>query len=95
MIMKIHEVNGEIIVALCDDKLLGKKLGTFKVGRFYNGKKTSAEEVLATLKSATIINAIGKETVEFLIQNNFIDRNSITYIENEPHAQMVKVWTNQ
>jgi len=99
MLLKVHEIKQkgftEIVVALCDEKLLGKKIGGnfFINPRFYRGKKTSEEQVLQALSNASIINAVGEDSVNFLIKHDIIKTEHVKKIKNVPHAQIIFLHT--
>lgn len=95
MILKEHKTpDGRLVVALCDDDLLGKKFEEGKLcldlsGDFYKGEEKEENEVLDSLKDACAINAVGKKAVDFLIKNNFVDKEKVIYVLGIPHAQCV------
>ena len=86
---------GERIVVICDSELIGKK---FKQGRlelevkesFYRGEETSVDECLAALREATIGNLVGS-IVEHAIRAGILERSNVVYIQNVPHAQLVRL----
>ncbi len=88
----VFKIPGEVMVSVCDIDILGKSLGSsgFEVKKdFYGGKKCSGDELREILKQATIINAVGTKTVDFLIKEKIIDKDRIIIIDGVPHAQVV------
>ncbi len=91
MIVSIKLEDGEKIVTLCDEDLLGKKLNEYFYinPRFYSGEKVNEEEAKKMLKGATIINAVGKKSVELCIKEGYVDEKDVMLIEGIPHVMMV------
>ncbi|MEM2899439.1 MAG: DUF424 family protein [Thermoplasmata archaeon] len=90
--VKIHSAQGMTIVAACDIELLGKKLVekeiVLEVHRgFYEGVYVDEEGFIRHLALGMCGNLVGKYTVEAAIKANYVDKNSILYIEGVPHAQ--------
>ena len=96
IVVKIHECGRGRIVALCDEELIGKK---FSEGRlvldlnsgFYKGEALPKEKIIALLKTAYIINAVGNESVELILKNNYVEKGSIIKIKGIPHAQCLVI----
>jgi hypothetical protein len=97
MICKLHKtLEGQIIIALCDSELLGKKFTQDELqldltSDFYKGEKKTEQETLNLIKEAYIINAVGKTCIEFLLKNKLIEQQNIITIAGIPHAQCVIV----
>ncbi len=92
--LKIYRQGREVLVAACDDHLLGK---TFREGElrlhvkreFYDGSPVTREEFVAHLRMATIGNFVGEETIAAALEEGFIEETGIVRISGVPHAQMV------
>jgi uncharacterized protein len=89
----IYSQSSDSILAIADLELLGK---TFEEGElilsvsdFYRGQKCDHKKIVDLLKSATIINAVGKDIIGLLEKENMVNKNSILRIEGVPHAQVV------
>lgn len=97
MLLKIEEIHQgsfkEIVVRLCDKDLLGKNLGDdfFVNPRFYKGQKASEKRCAEAVECASMVNAIGKESVDFLLKKGFITKENVTLIGGVPHAQIFVV----
>jgi len=98
MYMKIHEVDMrnhvEIIVALCDKELVGKKLSDGELRlhvnpRFYKGEIVDEQAIEEAFKSATIANIVGEKSISLAMKKGLILKNNIIKVEGIPHAQMV------
>jgi hypothetical protein len=91
---KCHSAKGNFIVAICDEKLLGKTIGKeFEVKveeRFYKGELIDYSKAEDLMKKADICNLLGKEIVEFAIKKKFIIRENVILIDGIPHAQFIK-----
>ena len=91
--MKVHVRGPEVLVAACDERLLGRTLrqGELRlhVSSFYDGQRMTPEEFVVQLRLATIGNFVGRETVEAARRAGFVGEDGVLVIEGEPHAQMV------
>jgi hypothetical protein len=94
--IKVYTTQGEILLAACDDNLLGK---TFEEGElqlavsksFYGGEKVSHELFIKQLKIATIINLVGREVVKIASKMGMINEECVLEIDGVPHAQIAKM----
>ncbi len=97
MIAKIHKnQQGQIILALCDKELLGKKFTENDLqldlsSDFYKGEEKTEQEIKEMLKEVYIINAVGENCIAFLLKNNLIEKEHIITIEKIPHAQCILI----
>lgn len=94
MIIKKHIRDGNLVIALCDEDLLGK---TFEEGTmtldltspFYQGEPADPDSLPDALNIAAAIIAAGNETLEYLKGQGFInDPASIKTVENIPFTQI-------
>lgn len=95
---KVFSVKEDLVVAICDEKLLGKKIFMKKKNlrievskKFYGGKQISEEMAVKLMGKATIGNLMGKEIVELASRNGFIMKENVIFIDGVPHAQFVKI----
>jgi hypothetical protein len=100
MLMKVQQVDmkgyKEVIVALCDKELIGKKLveGETELWvnpRFYEGDEVSGSIAVSVIGSATIANLVGKKAVETGIKAGIVEKDNVITIDGVPHAQMVRM----
>ncbi len=97
MIAKRHKsIEGKIIIAICDDDLLGKKFEKGKLqldltSSFYNGEKTTEAELEEIIKNANALNVVGKESVAFCEKRGLVDKDRVIKIAGIPHIQIVIV----
>ncbi len=92
--MKIVEVNGEILLAACDEDAAGKIFedgkARLKVSKsFYCDKICVENELVASMRTATIINLAGNECVEIAIKNGFVKKQGVLNIGGISHAQII------
>ncbi|AIF68699.1 hypothetical protein PAP_01285 [Palaeococcus pacificus DY20341] len=96
--VKVYHVQGEVLVAACDEELLGK---TFREGelklevkeRFYKGELVEADELGKLLEKATIVNLTGERCVDKAIELGYVDADRVLRIQGVPHAQIAKmIW---
>lgn len=96
MYMKKYDTEGQVIVAVCDKDILGKKFRedelVLKLDEcFYKGDEASEKEVKEALSSATIANIAGEKSIVCAVECGCIDPETIIFIEGIPHAQMVQI----
>ncbi len=95
--VKVYRVQGEVLLAACDEELLGK---TFREGelklevkeRFYRGELVEEEKLEELLEEATIANLTGERCVEKAIELGYVNPERVLRIEGVPHAQMAKLF---
>ncbi len=96
MYMKKYDTDGQVVVAVCDRDILGKK---FKDGKlvlrldenFYKGAQVSENDVKEALSCATIANISGMKSIACAVECGCIDPDTVIYIDGIPHAQMVQI----
>jgi len=94
MFVKKYEQKGEIILAACDEELIGK---TFTEGElilevnrdFYMGEVKSLDDLDELIQNASIVNLTGNEVVNKAIDKGFIDEDNVLNIDGIKHAQLV------
>jgi len=93
--IKEWKIGMELIVAICDSELLGRKFSEGKLtidikDSFYGNTKVSLKYGLERLKKATIANIVGKKIVGAAINEGLILRESVIFINGIPHAQVIR-----
>lgn len=93
---KVFSTKYEIVVAICDEDLIDKEIGTkelkVKVSKNFYGERLIDERMaLRLMQKATICNLMGKNIVEFAEKNKFIIKENVIFINGIPHAQFVKI----
>lgn len=92
--MKVYRVKGEVLVAVCDEEIVGKSFseGDLRIQiseEFYGKESYDENEVRRVLKQATIANISGERAVRIAIEMGIVDENKILRIGECWHAQMV------
>ncbi len=82
----------EIVVAICDEELLGKKFGNFKISEhFFKGELVEIETAIKSLENATIANLVGRDIVTKAIEEGIVKKEEIKEINGIPHAQIFTI----
>ncbi|OYT43059.1 MAG: hypothetical protein B6U88_02005 [Candidatus Aenigmarchaeota archaeon ex4484_56] len=86
----------EILLAVCDKDLLGKKLKynnfIFEIKEsFYFDKFVDENEIKSLLKEATIINLVGNNIAKLAEKLKYIQKKDIIIIEGIAHVQIYKI----
>jgi len=94
--VKVFKRENEILLAICDPSILGKSFEEehlrIEINRdFYHEKYAEEEEIMSLIKNATIVNAVGKETIKLLLKNKYIEEGCIIKIKGIPHAQIITI----
>jgi hypothetical protein len=58
---------------------------------FIRGEEATEEEVVNSLKDATIANLVGRKAIKCALDNGFIDEPNVIFVDSIPHAQIVKI----
>jgi len=94
MLIKIIKTYRDV-VAVCDANLLGKKFeeGKFQLDvkeSFFNGEKTSEEEVINIMKQMSVedstFNIIGKKSIDAAVKAGIISKDGVKKIQGIPFA---------
>ncbi|MEM3588388.1 MAG: DUF424 family protein [Nitrososphaerota archaeon] len=91
-----HSVTGEVIVAVCDKGLLGKKIRisekfeTRVSEDFYMGRTANWEHIAKLIETATIINLLGDDIVNAAIEAGIVPEGASSTIGGVKHVQLIK-----
>lgn len=93
---KVFRTRYEMVVAICDEDLLGERLVAkrfdVKVSeKFYGGRIIDCDTAIKLMESATIGNLFGKNIVALAEKHGFVSKENVLYIKKVPHAQFVKM----
>ena len=98
VVMRIHRVRSEFVVAACDAELVGQELvigdhgRTVKVsGQFYGEREVSVEELLWALERATVANLLGERVLKIASENGHVGAGATTTLGGVPHAEIVSM----
>lgn len=92
--LKVHRTGNEVLVAVCDCDLMGKKfveghLHVEILPDFFGEEKATAQDVEQALARATIANLVGEKAVSHAIKLGYVARENVLIIKGVPCAQMV------
>uniref|UniRef100_A0A7C4NQR0 DUF424 family protein n=1 Tax=Ignisphaera aggregans TaxID=334771 RepID=A0A7C4NQR0_9CREN len=93
--LKIHQYQGYLIVAVCDEEILGKVFKESDVilnvsPNFYKGEIVGFEKALEAIKSADIAVITGKRIVEKLAEIGLISKDFALKVGDQLHVQIVR-----
>lgn len=93
---RIFQTRQDLVGAICDERLLGKKLKDerFEITvtkNFYGGLLVSERVAVRILGKISIGNIIGADIVDAAKKNGFITEENIILIDGVPHAQFVNL----
>ncbi len=94
--IKVYNHNGEILLAACDEELLGK---TFEEGElqlqvhveFYDGFRIDDKDLIRQLGNSTIANLVGEHVIKCALDAGLISDDSIIRIQGIPHVQIFRM----
>lgn len=95
MILAERQTERGLLVAACDDGLIGE---TFENGdvtvtvneAFYGGDEVTPEAVVESLAQASVANLIGTEVVELAIEAGYVDEGNVLDLGGALHAQFLR-----
>ncbi|MCC6045638.1 MAG: DUF424 family protein [Ignisphaera sp.] len=93
--LKVHNINGKKIVAICDEEILGQ---VYKEGNvildvsfnFYGGKKVDVEEAVRAIDESDIAVISGKRIVNELEKRGLASKEFAISVQGQLHIQIVK-----
>ncbi len=96
MYMKQYDTQGQLLVAVCDKEIIGKKFHEGELtlivdAGFYKGVDACESEVKDALTCATIANIAGEKAIACAVECGCVDPDTVIFIEGIPHAQMVRI----
>lgn len=98
IVMRVHRVRAEIVVAACDEELLGRALPVGNAGRtvavsshFYGERRVTPEEFLLAARRATIINLLGERVLATAERAGLVAPGGAGTLGGVPHAEIFSV----
>jgi hypothetical protein len=95
VVMRVHRVRAEFVVAACDADLLGRDLPVGEKGRtvrvsaqFYGERRVTREELLWALERATIANLLGERVLRLAAEGGFVSPGGTGTLGGVPHAEI-------
>ncbi|MGP8158656.1 MAG: DUF424 domain-containing protein [Thermoplasmata archaeon] len=96
VVMRVHRVRSEFVVAACDADLLGRDLPVGDQGRtvkvsaqFYGERRVSREELIWALQRATIANLLGERVLQVAAEGGFVSADGVGTLGGVPHAEII------
>lgn len=92
--MKIHRGENDVLLAACDEDLVGR---TFREGPakldvselFYRGESVERAVLVERMKNASIMNLVGAEVVAIAIDEGYASEEDVIVIDGVKHVQVV------
>lgn len=95
IVMRVHRVRAEVVVAACDAELIETDLRVGPSGRlvrvsahFYGDRRVGREEFLRALGQATTANLLGARVLRVALEAGFVDAGSTGALGGVPHAEI-------
>jgi len=93
---KLFEQGSDKLLAIADKDILGKTFSSGNINieiskEFYHQEFCDEEKLMELIKKATIINAMGKQIIEFLVKHKMIKRTNVKKPAGVPHAQVYTI----
>ena len=96
MILKERETDEGLLVAVCDEDVLGE---TFESGdvsltvteEFYGGESVDEQAVADSLARASVANLVGTEAVALAVREGFVDEANVLDVGRTRHAQFLRM----
>jgi uncharacterized protein len=95
IVMRIHRVRAEVVVAACDAELVGRHLPVGAGGRtvaissqFYGERTVTPEELFGALQRATIANLLGERTLALARAKGLVGPGGTGTLGGVPHAEL-------
>jgi hypothetical protein len=98
IVMRVHRVRAEVVVAACDEELLGRDLPVGTAGRtvkvspqFYGERRVLLEELLWAIRHATIVNLLGSRVCDAAAREGLIAPDGAGRLGDVPHAEIITI----
>jgi uncharacterized protein len=98
VVMRVHRVRSEFVVAACDADLVGRDLPVGDRGRtvkissqFYGERRVTREELLWALERATIANLLGEKVLKLAAEGGFVSPEGTGALGGVPHAEIFSI----
>lgn len=95
IVMRVHRVRSEVVLAACDEELLGQELPVGKAGRtvsvssqFYGERPVSPEELRWALHRCTIANLLGERVLAEAEREGVLAPGAQGRLGGVPHAEI-------
>jgi hypothetical protein len=96
IVMRIHRVRSEVVLAACDEELVGQKLPVGNAGRsvtvtsqFYGERVVAVEELRWALHRCTIANLLGARVLAEAEHEGVLAPGAHGLLGGVPHAEII------
>lgn len=95
IVMKVHRTGGGLLVAACDEELLGREI-KIGMGRqlisssFYGSTRVELPALLQNLREASIANLLGERAVRHAVEAGIVTEEATGFLGDVPHAEFVR-----
>jgi hypothetical protein len=96
--MRVHRVRAEVVVAACDEELLGQEIPVGTQGRtvkvspqFYGERRVLLEEFIWAVHHATIVNLLGERVCGAAEKEGLVAPGGSGRLGKVPHAEIITV----
>lgn len=94
MYVNIKDSENGIIVAVCDEELIGKVFSDGEkqldlTSGFYEGQQKSEQEICDLMRNAYILNLVGEKACQLAKNEGLLEDKEIMTVKNVPHAQIL------
>jgi hypothetical protein len=98
IVMRLHRVHHEVVLAACDEELLDRDLPVGTTGRtvkisahFYGERRVGREELIWALRQATIVNLLGNAVCRVAFEAGYIAEGGTGTLGGVPHAEIISM----
>jgi hypothetical protein len=96
IVLRVHRVRAEVVVAACDSELLGTYLGVGKTrvpvtSQFYGRRVVTEEEFVHFVRQGTIVNLLGKRTLAWALRAGLVGPEGTGTLGGVPHAEIIQM----
>jgi uncharacterized protein len=96
VVLRVHRVRGEVVVAACDSELLEQEIHVGKTpvrvsSHFYGRIAVSEEEFVSHVRRGSIVNLLGERTIEWAVRAGLLHPQAAGWLGGVPHAEIVEM----
>lgn len=96
IVLETYDTEQGLLVAAADEAVVGELFEEDGVRvdvdeEFYGTSTVPRDEVVESLRHASIANLVGETAVEAGVEAEIVDEENVLRVEEVPHAQMVRL----
>jgi len=96
MICNERSTDEGLLVAICDDDVLGESFEDGEISltvteEFYGAESVDDEAALASLRRATVANLVGERAVSMAIEAGIVEEENVLDVGGTRHAQVLSM----